>query len=271
MSKPAKQARLLNQNQVTRTDSVPLLSPHAEVKDPLTSTHPLTQSETVTATTPQTPTHPKGHKVRELSDIWKTMDSQSFLHLTDTVMLNDVWVQPCAVEPTTGIYANVRFIEIVAGPHIKQRTATTKMSLEDLLKMLYLNDVVQCAIEGPARYTYEEWLADKTASFIKKHGVAESNNKAALCNFIISEDSEFSFYPSKLYKTGVFFRKICYHSYKDETSAVKIINPSIMKCCASRGKFEYVFEARIIPLPDTWWQINEDEGAAVPESQDPLL
>ena len=268
---------MLNQSQVIRTESTPLPSPAAEVRDHLTTTHPLSQVETASTAAP---THPKGHKVRALDDVWKTMDSQSFLHLTDTTVLSDVWVQPKAVEPTTGVYANIEFLQIVAAPHIKYRTATSKMSLDDLLKMLYLNDVMQWAIQGPSRYSYEEWLADKTAAFIKKHGVADSNNKSSLCNFIISEDISFSFYPvfhcspemTNTTKSGIFFRKICYHSYKqaDGGEADKIDNPSMMKCCASRGKFEYVFEARLFPLPDTWWQ-KDKVPVDVPESQDPLL
>lgn len=252
--KPAKQPRLMGQNQVKATTTL-------EEKDLHTATTPSPETEAA-----KTPNHPKGHKVRELEEIWKTMDASSFLHLTDTATLNDVWVQPKSVEPTTGMYATVHFVQIVAAPHIKYREAATKMAVEDLLKMLYLNDCLQCDVQSQPRLGYDEWLAEKTATFIKKHGVDDSTNKAKLCQFVITEDPDYSFYPQCFKNSmGVFFRKICYHSYKSEGNNLsKIINPSMMKCCASRGKFEYMLEARFFPLPDEWWK-SEDE--TVPSTQ----
>ena len=69
----------------------------------------------------------------------------------------------------------------------------------------------------------------------------------------------------------MFFRKICYHSYqtgkKDEH---KLENPTMMKCCAARGKFEYVIEARLCAIPDGWFDAIKTSGSEeVPESQVP--
>lgn len=267
LSKPAaKQPRLQNQTQVTRTESVCLqdVVSHMEEKD-----HPTTTSP-VTMTTSKAPTHPKGHKVRNLDDdVWKTMDSQSFLHLTDTLTLMDVYVQPKSVEPISQMYANVSFIEIVCAPHIKYRVANSKMSVDELLKILYLNDCLQSDMQAIMRISFDEWLGEKTAMFIKAHGVSDSNNRAKLCQYILTEDREFSFYP-KCMKGGygMFFRKICYHSYKmKDKERKKFDNPSMMKCQASRGKFEYMIEARLLPLPDDWFTTDFSEEAEVPATQ----
>jgi len=222
---------------------------------------PLTTPVRKTAT----PAHPKGHKVHELKEVWDIMDSQAFLHLTDTVALSDVWVQPKAVEAAPGMYTTVTFLQIVIAPHIKRREATCKMAVDDLLQMLYLNDCVLQSLKGPAMFSFDEWLAEKTAAFVKKCGVSDSTNRSKLCNFIIVDDKEFTFYPAFIKNVGVFFRKICYHSYKDPSLSpeMKMSNPSMIRCKASRGKFEFMVEARILPLPTNWW----DDVEIVPATQ----
>ena len=255
----------MGQSQVIRTESVGLLpqSTTAEERDHPTTSLPSDQQVTARD---QMVRHPKGHKVADLGTIWKAMDSQQYLRVTDTLALSDVWVQPRSVQPgVSGSTVTVVMRQMVDAPHIKERTCTTKMSVEDLLKMLYLADSLQWTIQGPAKYSYDEWLAEKTAAFIKKGGVDKSSDRPGLCNFILTEDREFSFYPQKLHNVGVFVRKICYHSYKDEGKEKgedKIVNPSMLKCSSARGTFDYMFEARLFPLPPEWWQ-----GKETPDTQ----
>lgn len=260
--KPAKQSRLMGQTQVKRTESVDLsLTPGTvEERDRRIASPqpPVAEGETSAM---KAPSHPKGHKVRELDEVWKNMDSQSYLHLSDTLTLFDVWVQPKAVEPENNYTANVTFVQMVAAPHIKTREAKCKMSLDDLLKLLYLNDCLQYDIEAQPRLGYDEWIAEKTAAFIKMHGVEEATNRAKLCNFIVSEDESFTFYPTSFHgNCGIFFRKICYHSYKtkEDMGGNKILNPTMVKCCATRGKFEYILEARFFVLPEEWRNSEEE-------------
>lgn len=268
MSKPAKQPRLMGQTEVTRTESVDLTSHSLEEKDLLSSSAaPLPQS-IVRKMKTQAPTHPKGHKVRNLNDVWANMDGQSFLHLTDTLTLGDVWVQPKFVNSVNATTAEVTFVEMVDALHIKCREATTKISVDDLCKMLYLNDCLQHDAQGIERMDYDGWIAEKTACFIRAHGIEDSTNRSKICNFIITEDREYTFYPT-YFKTlvGVFFRKICVHSYKTDEGVAKISNPSMIKCCAKGGKFEYILEARYIPLPDEWWKLYNKEEVGTSEKQ----
>jgi len=259
----AKQAKTMGQTQVRRTESVDLAQSLTHVSaaeknpptaSPLSPSAPTEENQDLM----KIPKHPKGHIVRELESLWKTMDGQTFLHMTDTSVLGDIWVQPKSVEPSTTAYVNVCFIEIIVAPHIKSREATCKMSIEDLLKMLYLNDCLQYDAQGTPRLGFDEWISEKTAAFIKAHGVDDATNRSKLCNFIITEDETFSFYPACFnHNLGVFFRKIHYHSYKtsgDGMEGEKIINPSMVKCQATRGKFEYILEARVLPLPEEWKQ-----------------
>ena len=272
-SKPTKQARTTTQSAVTRTESVVDLTDFVQ---PQEGSDPLTTSQLPTSSTMRktaTPPHPRGHKVRELKEVWDTMDSQAFLHLTDTITLSDVWVQPKTVEPSTGMYTSVTFIQIVLAPHIKRREAVCKMAVDDLLQMLFLNDCILQRAKGLTTFSFDDWLAEKTAAFVKKCGVSDSTNRAKLCNYILTEDKDFTFYPAFLHNNfGIFFRKVCYHSYKTgKKDELKLLNPSMMKCCAARSKFEYVLEARVFMLPDNWFSSQlekmEDDTEEVPESQ----
>ena len=200
--------------------------------------------------------HPRGHKVRELAEVWKIMDSQDFLHLTDSLALGDVWVQPTGVVSAKGGYATVSFLQIVDAPHIKYRNAVSKMSLDDLTKMLYLNDCLQWDAQNLERISFDDWLKDKSSVCVKAKGMEVGSDRAQLCNFIITEDREFSFCSPMMHnRFGVFFRKICYHSYKTskDDESFKLDNPSMMKCKGVKGSFEYIIEARFFPLPLSWF------------------
>lgn len=219
------------------------------------------------------PPHPQGHKCRDIAEVWKTMDSQPFLHLSDTLTLADLWVQPLSVEPSTTTTTTVTFLEILASPYMHMRKASTKVSVDDLLQMLYLNDCIQADAQGIVRLDFPEWLSEKTSLFVKAKGVENATNRSRLADFIIKEDKEFGFYPEKCVKNcGVFFRKICYHEYTNVKGVIS--NPSmILRSSAPRGKFEYILEARIFPLPDNWWIYveectkEENKSEEVPETQ----
>lgn len=271
VSMPAtKQPRTPRQTSpLTRSETVDLTNADVgEEKSRRTAVPPTSSSAPLTDQTMMK--HPKGHKVRDLADVWNTMASQDFLRLTDTLALSDVWVQPEHVDPAKGGFAIVVFNEIVVAPHIKRHPDTCKISLDDLTKMLYLNDCLQADMQNIERATYEEWLNEKSALCVKAKGLEEGSNRAKLCQFILSEDKSFTFFPTYLHQRfGVFFRKICYHSYKCEKDfdylsdgKIKFVNPSMIKCSATKGNFEYILEARILPLPDGWFDPIE-----VPESQ----
>ena len=256
MSKPAKQPRTQGQNEVMRTESVDLQTLSTkEERNPPTGTLP--------SATEKKKTHPKGHRVRNLDeDVWKAMDGQTFLHLSDIGNLSDVWVRPVEVEPSTTMYTTVKFQQIVDAPHLKRRYASCKMAIDDLLRMLHLNDCLQRDLQRIERQTFDEWLADKTAAFIKENGVTDATNRSLIANFVITYDREFSFCPTFLKDCSFFFRKISYHSYKTKSTARKFINPSMVKCRATRGTFEYMIEGRLFPVPNEWW-----DAETVPDSQ----
>lgn len=285
-SKPLKVQKVSAESQVKRGQpasamSHPRLTPVAVKDRPTTTPLPeyamdptlspsqtpsLSQREAMMTSDSQ-PRHPKGHKVRSLADVWKSMDNQSYWRLTDSLTLMDVWSQPISVEKselsTVGI---VTFIQLVDAPKLKSREVKTKCSLGDLLKICYLNECLTWDIRGEPHVEYDDWIAEKTANFVTKYGVGEVNNMVKLCNFIIAEDPTFSFYP-QFFKcnVGVFFRKTCYHSYQAPGLTEKIPNMMMIKCAASRGAFEYMIEAKFIVLPADFFHTSSE--AEIPETQ----
>lgn len=282
--KPAvkrNRATMETQSTLERSKSVALpreLS--AEEKDPLTASNLQTQE--MMDPSKKKDLHPKGHKVQDLAEVWNTMDKQDFLRITDTLTLGDVWVQPISCIPVKGDFCKVTLREIVYAPHIKSRIATCKMSNDDMLKILFLNDKFLGELQGLDVFTYDDWLNEKAAKCIKAKGRDEVSDHAKIANFILTEDKEFTFYPRfpRGANFGMFFRKICYHSYKtngstaiSEQKGTKLINPSMLKCGATaKRKFEYIIEARMFPLPDQWFDdvkefTDGDGDDEVPESQ----
>lgn len=211
--------------------------------------------------------HEKGHKVSMLKEVWERLDKKDFLPLAD---FSDVWLQPTSVTSLKGVWGDVTMREVVFAPHIKMRMAVTKMSGEDLCKILYLCDCLTGDLQAIPHMTYDDWLNNKIASCVKAKGPEESMNRCKLANFIIAEDREFTFYPSYLRGNfAFFFHKICYHSYKTTglSDTTKFDNPSMIRCSATKGKFEYVYEVRLFPLPDGW--LYEPTPAQPPIDSDP--
>lgn len=265
---PNKQPRTMNQSQVTRTESVGTLETFvdkAEGKD-----HPSTTPQPEQKKTMTREKHPKGYDVYNLDeDVWKKMDAKEFLRLSSLAAINDVWIQPVSVEFDKTYYPKVKFVEITDSPYIEHREAEAKLAVDELLRMLYLNDCIQADIEGMMRIEYDVWFNEKSAACTKAKGVDDAHDRVKLCQFILTEDPTFMFYPKSLHgTTGVFFRKTTYHEFTDGKNT--IINPSMI-VSPTKGKFgyEYILEARLFPLPDEWFK---EMGAIeeVPESQDPM-
>lgn len=207
---------------------------------------------------PRPPAHPKGHKVRDRSRVYAMMDAKTFLNLTDTPSLEDVWVQPVSAEALSPTYVMVRFKQIIAGVHMHMRVTNCKLLNDDLLRMLYLNEMLENDLYNMARVPMEEWLVDKITDMMKMHGAsADASNHSALAVYILSE-MKTKFYPlSGNQRVGVFFRKSCCHSYKrpETDKSPKVENPNLLKVRApanAKKQFEFVIEARLFAVPPEW-------------------
>jgi len=264
---PRKQARQNAQEQVQRTESVDMEKEHGVAIQEANDLPSTTPSDTMTEMEKKkqkAPSHPLGHKVHALQEVWDLMDQKDFLRLTDTPALFDVWVQPLQVlDPKGAPYVTVLFNEVVAGPEMKIRQANTKIAADELLLILYLCDKLRLICEGKPFPEYGAWKNAKTSAFVAVHGVEDSAKGGLIADFILTEDETFNFVLANS-MMGLFVRKTCYHAYSEEGGEEvlsHVINPSMMKCKAKKGTFEYVYEARYLPMPNEWVNKEGEEKA----------
>ena len=202
------------------------------------------------------PAHPKGHKVQSLSEIWSTMDAQAYLRLTDTWTLWDVWLQPVAIESETPTSVNVKFLEIVYAPHLKQRLATHRVSVDDFVKIFYIKDRMGLHATGKGDISFEDWYDAYKKEYESKNG--EITEPVKMCQFLMQgRDScdltgiSWNCIPG-MANCEIFIRKSCYHSYKGREGTGKIENISVVKCKSVKGAFEYILEGRIFVFSQNW-------------------
>lgn len=257
----------------TPAATTPSSTSPAEEKDLPTSSS-QTETGEMRARRIATPPSVDGVRTVEVEKIKEALASQNFLRLTDTTLLGDVWVQPILVEFSNTLYATIRFLVMLAGPSIEVFTTATKMSLSDLLKMLYLNDCILADFQGLARMDYDTWFKEKSAACVRLEGTERGTNLSVVSQFIITQDKEFTFYPTFIKNCGMFFRKISHHRYVNgEGKTGDLVNASMIQCSAApRGKFQYVLEGKCVPLPDNWSDIanqliEEATSGVIPPTQ----
>ena len=210
------------------------------------STHPTTASQT---TENQNHNHPKGHRTAILAEVWGLMDD-TFLRNSDTAKLMDVWCIPTFVQviEKSNLYVNVEFRQFVLATHVKERTVVYKMFVEDLLKMFYLASQIELDCAGEVRMDYDGWLSECKYLFMKEKGSENSESRPKLVEFLLNENHVPIHPIPGNPKLHTMFRKVNCHSYK-ASATPKFANEFCAKCKASKGKYEYVIEARIAAVP----------------------
>lgn len=267
---PAKK-RIETKASVTRTTrelSLPRSHSQEEVRDPpTTSSTPLQEGVRKRA-----PRDPRGWKTFVRSTVWNGMVKNNFVQIGDALPWSDVWTQPLEIQGVkTTDYVDVVCRQIILAPIIFSREVVYKISCEELLALLYLSD----KLKGDATAGFDEWVEVKTQKYINAHGSEFSESHAHLCDFILREDTSFSFdeiVNGKL-MLSCFFRKVCVHNYPDGEVPIddtQFNNPAMIKYQAKTGQFEYLYQAQLIPFDYEWIRTNLDKRAAqeeVPESQ----
>ena len=220
------------------------------------------------------PSHPAGHRVRDLEDVWSSFgNEENFLKMCESGNLSDVWIQLRTIHKTDTYYPTVEVLCAIFGSQVYFNIMKTRMSIADIANLLYLNDCLQCYLQGVPPPTFDDWFTDKTVKYINATGDLDGSvNKSLIYNFVVQDDRDFTFYPRFLHNVGIFFRKTTVHGYKNkgkpiETETEGMPNRSITIEHATRGKFEYEIEGRIFILPDEWWVKVEGLEEDVPASQ----
>ena len=271
----AKVTRKLTQPAATQTTLVALEKDMEEENigglervptNPLSSPVPFQTEKKKKISSSTKPKHPRGHKVESLQEIWRLMDAQPYVRLTDTwSSLWDVWLQPLHIESEVSTSTiMVQFLEIVYGAHIKYRTASHQISCEDFVKMCYVKDRIGIYMSSMSDISFDDWVVAHQQAFEKINEHPPATN-AEFCEFLLTTmDNEetrkltgigWNSIPG-VFNCGIFIRKSCCHSYKDKNGNKKFENISMVKCSSVKGAFDYVIEGRLFVLPHELQEIT---------------
>lgn len=213
-------------------------------------------TEGATSKRPRAPTHPKGHRVINLPELYASIDKSDFLKYTDSYQMQDMWYQPKCIdmEGKMGLWVTSTFFEMIAAPNIKTREITVKSSCDDILKMCYLADKIRAEAIAHPTVNFDTWYSIKVAAYIKASGDVENAQvQAVVANFILTADPDFTFDLPNSCNVSIFFRKMGYHSYSTGVKGEKkVVNPNVLKSKSPKGKMDHVIEARLFLKPVEW-------------------
>lgn len=224
----------------------------------------LTTSEESYPPTTETPAvsedKPKfnGKKVKSLSTVIAQTCDSSFLKMTDTLNLNDVWFLPKKVGRTSSEnFLTVEFAIVVNGLSLVMVDHMFKISAEELLKMIYLSRKMRATFEqNPFPYNFfAEWKEKEFAYFTTSPDVVRGDSSpAAFAEYEFTKESfRLRQYNPQCCICSVF-RKIYQHVYQNDVTGGDaaptiygcVENPNMVECSAYRGSYSYCIEIRMM-------------------------
>ncbi|MBO7209395.1 MAG: hypothetical protein J6V44_00075 [Methanobrevibacter sp.] len=211
---------------------------------------------------PRTSTrHPNGHKVKEFKEVEAALYKTEYLPLSDSTLCGDVWFQPHSIQQEDTSILKCVFEELVDAHDMHVAMHQFSVSADDLLKMLYLTEMIVNDYYASPREEYEDWFIGKFTEALKEDRSLDMANHGALATRIMKN---FSFEIGKGTHFEVYFQKKCVHVYNNAPEVKKNFN--CVFCKALRGKFEYIIEARIFVLNEDIHASNLGDGLLL-ESQ----
>ena len=219
-----------------------------------------------------------GKKVKSLSNVIAQATDSSFLRVTDTQNLYDVWFLPRKVGRTSSEnFLNVEFAVTINGTSLLMVNHTYKLAAEELLKMIFLTRKMRAAIEQtPFPYAYfEQWKEKEFTYFSTSPDVVRGDSsEAAFAEYEFTKES----FKLRQYNAQccmcMVFRKVYQHIYQNDITggaAAPIIygsveNPNLIECTAYRGSYSYCIEIRMMYIDVG----EEEEGDTEPEASQPI-
>ena len=249
---------------VVRPPSSPL-PPKTEVKEDPTVEKEELADETQTKKT-KTPKHPQGHKVKNAEEVLAGCNSSKFVPVADGLYTGDMYFHPVKVHEVRKNWIDMEFIEYFWGEIIWATRHIFVSDADDILRMIYLKEMLSYDDLKLPRVTFEEWLVNVFSDIVKENASADFSDHGMIVNYLMNRE-DFSWCIGSSPNLQVVFQKRCIRDFDKGESLLRNLgtNPNVFKCKALRSKFEYVIEGRIISLH----QFDVGEIGDVPESQDP--
>ena len=204
-----------------------------------------------------------GHKARKMADVLAACHKTKFLPLADGMFTTNVYFQPIEVVEAKRTWVDVKMREVFIGggvmaaaePHVYA------MEADDLLRMLYLGDMIANDEIGMARTTFEQWTLDAFAKVLEGDSRADYADRGRIAADALHRCEKLSI--GMTGRLQFLFQKRCIYDFEDVSSNILLCGENSMgvKTKSTRGKFEYMIEIHLISIPvDSTGEEGEEGG-----------
>ena len=213
-----------------------------------------------------------GEKVKELSSVVTQVTESSFLRVTDTFNLNDVWFLPKSVSRTSSEnYLSIELAVVINGTSLIMFDHWFKVPAEELMKMIYLCRKMRAAIEmTPFPYSdFQEWRTKEYQFFnVSPDVVRGDKSEAAFAEYEFTKENFHLRQYNPQCSMRAVFRKSYRHIYRDDSGKASIgiygclENPNMIECTAMRGTYSYCIEVRMMFIGDVGDESKGEGGGS---------
>lgn len=189
---------------------------------------------------------PLGHKHIAMADIIAAIRKTRYLPLADGQFTGDVYFQPFQVLRADDKWCDVDVLELFFGSNFKTSHHCYMVDTEDLLKMLYLYQMLINDNAGAKRLTFDQWIVSVYQEMLQEDPKADYSKRGELAKFKLDHCGTFAIGDADTH-LAVYFQKRCIRDLEfgeDGTDAdIKcyddLDNSNIVRGKTPRGKMEY--------------------------------
>lgn len=195
-----------------------------------------------------------GVKEKDATAVFNNIEEGTYMRMTDTLNLGDVWFKPVTVARNTSKFIlSVIYTIVICGEKLLMKQHEYKTTAEELLKMIFLakkSRAYYFGFEFPTDYS--TWFdMEKKAFLANPAAVKGDGSDAAFAEYQISNEDFKLNKGEDATQMYILFRKTNRHSYTVASTASYETheNPNSEHCEGSRGSYLFTIESRIMMLP----------------------
>ena len=200
-----------------------------------------------------------GHKTRKMADVIASCHKTKYLPLADGINTSNMYFQPQSIVEVKRNWVDVNMKEFFIGAGIIESAEQHVYSLEadDLLRMLYLAEMINNDDVGIQRTTFEQWTLDIFSKILADDSHADYSDRGRIAQYAMEHTNSLCL--NECLRLQILYQKRCVYDFEDVGPNVILRGENLMcaKTKSVRSKFEYLIEAHIICVPDE--EISEVE------------
>lgn len=198
-----------------------------------------------------------GHKVRKMADVMASCHKTKYLPLADGINTSNVYFQPQSVSTVKRNWVDVSMKEFFIGGGLIEYAEqhTYSLDADDLLRMLYLAEMINNDDVGIQRTSFEQWTLDIFSKILADDSHADYSDRGRIAEYAMMHTNGLCV--NECPRLQILYQKRCIYDMEDVGPSVILRGENLMcvKTKSVRSKFEYLIEAHIICVPD-----EENEG-----------